>query len=695
MAHCKLRLTAISSALLLALNSAVKADDEDLFNLSIEELLKIEVSVATGNLRTRDNTPNSISVFTSNELKRRGIKTLDQLLNYTTSIQVARSDPEAQSYGPSVRGKKSDFAGREVLVLINGLRLNEVVSGGVFAQDKQISLMNAQQVEIIRGPGSALYGANAFSAVINIITHTEVNKLTLSAGNMGATHATLSNSGSIGSLDYDLFLERYSDDGDDYEAFYNFQGQFADTDDPIDRENIQLKLKYDDLSLFYRKTQYVYHDFVSSGAQALDYQRSKTKSDSLRLTYDRKFGETEARFFIERTDSLYDGLIGLFPESPIPDPTGSPLYWSDGSLDLMIGGNIREISNQRYGMELVTQYENHTFSYGLSRLHEENDLNPFQSNIDISILEATGQLVPSTQDDFFQEGFYIGGIRFDLLNPEERDSRGIYFQDEWQVSDSWNLTLGARYDDYDDFGSNLSLRGGAIFKINESHSLKLLYGEAFRAPSFIETRAGIASGGISNPDLEPEMVETSELGWQFSGEDFFSTLTFFSNHYSDTVQYVLVDDVVPGFTALQPQNRGSKTIQGIEWELDLELTEEWIARAQFSHFFDTIEGEAVADTLAQLNLSYVKDDWSLNLSGRYTDDILSRPGDINTPQVVLKKYWLMDVSAHYQLNAAFELELSVFNFTDKEYTTYSPQAGIENGLPARGRQFFMGVNYNY
>ncbi|GLQ31095.1 TonB-dependent receptor plug domain-containing protein [Litoribrevibacter albus] len=661
----------------------------DFFELSLEELMTITVDVSTGTSRLVKNSPSSVSVYTKDEMQRMGVETLDQLLNFVPGFQMSRTDAEGGVSVPSVRGRQSNTVGREVLVLLDGARLNDPITGGVFSQDRQITLENIQQVEIIRGPGSALYGANAFSAVINLISDRDSSNIKLRAGSHNAQEAALQWSHQWSDLSVSLFAQDYQDHGEHYPAFYDFQGQFEPTQDPIHRTDFYLQGRFKGFSAYYRLAKRTNEDFISGGAQAIDHQRIKTDNELLRVSYQHEVTDFKLLVHGEQSSSDYDTVLGLFPENPVPDPTGSPLYWTNSSQQLMVGGNIRTVEHERVGMDASWQlHPDHLLSFGGSWMKEENSLNPFQTNIDIDNLAATGQLVPT--DNFaLERGFYIAGVRYDLLEPGDRISKGLYLQDEWRVVENLSLTAGLRHDKYDDFGSHNSYRGGMVYSLNR-HTFKLLYGEAFRAPSFAETRAGIASGGISNPDLKPEEVDTYELSWHYQRDMVQSTLTLFHNHYENLVKPVLVDDVVPGFTAFQPQNVGQDEVNGLEYELDVALSDHLLLRSGYTHIFKTIDSEPVSDNLGFFSANYHRHPLNLNLSGYYHDEVLSTE---NGPdgKTYLDDYWIFNASMQAEVTPEVALRMDIYNLGDVSYRTRSPQQGLEEGLPARGRTALVGV----
>ncbi|WP_164078280.1 TonB-dependent receptor plug domain-containing protein [Alteromonas facilis] len=656
--------------------------------MPLSELLNVEVAVSNRNATPINYTPASVTVYSSAEIESLGVRTLDQLLNYIPGFTVARSDIEGRSYTPVVRGRRSNSVGREILVLLDGIRLNDPVTGGVFSQERGINLANVKQVEVIRGPGSSMYGANAFSGVINIITKDNGRFTQVELGQFNAKSAVLMASHNSQNWGISGTFAYYRDDGDDYPNFYNFFGSLNDTQDPERQTDVFLNLFYKDTKLIVRHNERISYDFIIAGGQANGEQRHLVDNTSIRLSTDNQLGQFDVNWFAEYSINDADSRFGLFPDSPNPIQTGNPLYWSDGITVQMIGGNIRTVKQQRFGADAKYQIApNHLLNIGLLYKKESVGLNPFQTNIDIAELERTGRLIPSTTG--IEYGFYIGGVRFDLFTPSSRRSSGVYAQSSWQVDPSITLTSGLRYDDYEDFGDHLSVRLGLVKKWDTDTTFKLLYGDAFRAPSFVETRAGIASGGISNPALIPEKVNTYELSWTENHDSFSSTFTYFYNQYDDMVVPVLVDDVVPGFTAFQPQNRSNANTSGVEWEVSAELSENLRVRSGASHMFKRIAEEPVGNTSLFVIGEYKFSDFSFNLSAYYHDKVLSR---ING-NIQLDSYIVTNAMFYYSINEQLDISLRANNLFDAAYTTWSPQAGLEEGIPARGRQVLIGLKY--
>ncbi len=144
------------------------------------------------------------------------------------------------------------------------------MTGGAFFTYPEISLLNVKQVEIIRGPGSALYGSNAYSGVVNIVTDTETNQLSLGAGQAQMGKGALQFSKKVGETTLSFYLGAYKDKGDRYEAFVDFSGRSEATRDPVQTDEALFKLKHKGFVVTLGYNDRLYEDFVLAGSIGQD-----------------------------------------------------------------------------------------------------------------------------------------------------------------------------------------------------------------------------------------------------------------------------------------------------------------------------------------------------------------------------------------------------------------------------------------
>src|SRR5712671_2192382 len=187
--------------------SVTPTDNDDLKQLSLEQLANVEVTTASKEPVTIARTPAAVYVLTSEDIRRSGATSIPDALRLVPGVEVARIDSNKWSLG--VRGFTGRLS-RSVLVLIDGRSVYTPLFAGVYWEVQDTLLEDVDRIEVIRGPGGTIWGANAVNGVINIITK-----------DAKETHGLLA-SGGGGSLDQDFFGLRYgghSQDGLSYRVY--------------------------------------------------------------------------------------------------------------------------------------------------------------------------------------------------------------------------------------------------------------------------------------------------------------------------------------------------------------------------------------------------------------------------------------------------------------------------------------------
>ncbi|MCJ8269655.1 MAG: TonB-dependent receptor, partial [Psychrosphaera sp.] len=413
----------------------------------------------------------------------------------------------------------------------------------------------------------------------------------------------------------------------------------------------------------------------------------------LQLKYQQLFfDDLTVSVFAEHYRVSQDELVLLFPwEIAQTHPFG----WTDGSALDFIGGNKRHGKDSRLGFDgSWTINTEHQLQFGAIRQQESTGLNAFQGNWDAQVLEQSGGTVRQPSTTGIEQGYWLtDGSRLDLLLPYQRTIQGLYAQSQWQINDKTQLTTGFRYDDYEDVGDNLSLRTGLVYEIDDQQNVKLLFCEAFRAPSIGDTKAEFSSGVVGNPDLQPELVKTIDVIWQKAWMDFALTINGFFNTIDDEI-VVEVRQPLPGFNALQPTNKGQQHLSGLELELQANINATIALKSGLSYFnHDQTLGTAKSLAFVAVNVHGEK--WNWNINGYYHDRVLSREIDgVNfSENVYLGGFVKLNSKFEYHLSDNLVLHLTGENFLDKEYRTYSTSLNIEGGLPSPGRQLSVGFDW--
>ena len=540
---------------------------------------------------------------------------------------------------------------------------------------------------MIRGPGSALYGANAFSGIVNILTKEAIdtNGLTVTAGAGGFNTKRYN---LLYGVERDLFsmsasLTYITTDGDklsidqDKATFIAPASSVAPgkTDDWKKKYDFTLNLKAGDFRFDFHHAQkrrgpYIgvenalndeSDEFVEHTFGHLQYQKIITSEFTL-----------TANVYMDRFEIVYDWEIfsegfdvgtGAFPDGVL----GKPM-----------------LKNRTLGTEWQLDYlfGDHFITAGA--VHEDikqYDVRAIE-NFDVSA-GAPAPLPGGFQDVT------------DTLNFNQNTDRRIwalYLQDSWSISEDVMLTFGLRHDNYDDVGSTTNPRLGMVWSFNPDGELKLLYGTAFRAPNFEELYNDNNPAVVGNPNLEPEEVATYEasVSYRFP-KNISTTVTYFHNEIEEQIA---LDSVTAKF-----ENRGGTDTDGIEAEIKIKQRRHYAyANYSYQHSVDKKTDKRIPFTAmhrgnigfnAAIN-SYVNFNANLGLVGeRRREDGDSRKK--------LPSYALLDAALIFSdviKNAS--LTISGHNLLDKDYQDPSSSAALLPGdYPRDGRQIMVAASYYF
>lgn len=672
--------------------------NEPLLELTLDELLGLEINIASRSTNTVFAAPSSVSVFTRDDLKRMGVRSLEELLNYVPGVQVSRSQSTGVADTPSFRGRRTDQnSAPSVLLLLDGRRLNSPVEGGGFF-NKLNNLDWVKQIEIIRGPGSTLYGANAFNGVINVITQTQERQVNLRVGELDTRELSLQLSDELNvfgqTLSASIFAHKVSDAGEDYAPFFNFIGTLKPTDDPQWRETLGINAALNDFYIdgYYSRSQR--ENFVEGSNQGNGVNRSLVTDHNWRVGYRGFSYDTwQLDLYADFMNTTKELFLQLLPIELAP-----VVWWTDGSNDEPIGGNyLRWAYYQLGGDGEINVDDDHLLSFGFEVRHEHVERNPFHGNWDGELMESSqGTII--VPGDRITRGFWFRGELADFLPDSHRNIWNLWLQDEWQYSESAKITLGARYDNYEDFGAHFSLRSAFVYAIAPETQFKVIYGDAFRAPTFSETRALIASNFVGNPQVQPEEIQTLDLVLQHKMKNSQVEITWSKSKITQQIQLVPLDEEFQqGVTPFTPQNVSNHDLQSLEVEYAYNPIEHLIIRGNFTHFFDYSE-VGLSENLASIALNYSLQQWNINLNGFYQSEVRSRIADgINFMEDIhLDDFWRFNFKLNYSVNDKLDTYVLAENVFDESYRTYDAANDLlQFGLPARGRILSVGLDWSF
>ncbi|MES2951860.1 MAG: TonB-dependent receptor [Pseudomonadota bacterium] len=522
--------------------SAVDATDDD-DDLRAVYGDKATVSIATGSQQTLRRAPAIASVITAEDILAMGATDLDEVLETVPGLHVNRG---ANGYAPLyvIRGIFSQY-NPQVLMLQNGAPITTLFVGNKGNIWGGYPVEHIARIEIIRGPGSALHGADAFSGVINIITksaaETRGTEAGLRVGSFATKNAWLQHGGKIGPVDVAAYLRIGSSEGFKETVSADAQTRF----DKIFGTRASLapgsvRTGYEavdgNLDLGFEKWRahvgYKFRDNVGLGAgiaSALDtlgWERSERITGDVswanpQFAKDWGLGWTASYLYYAQTIPV---PLQLFPP-------GANIGGGVSSNGFRGAPETWERQLRLSTFATYSGFAQHNVRIGLG--HDDLDLYKTSELRNFNYSPA-GSLVP-----------VAGGVLVDFSNsnpfmfPHRRWIDYVYAQDEWSFAKDWALTAGLRHDRYSDFGGTTNPRVALVWDASLDVTAKLMAGRAFRAPSFNEVYSITNPVALGNPNLLPELVTTVEtaVSWQ-ARRDLQLNLSLFHYEMKDTIRLV-------------------------------------------------------------------------------------------------------------------------------------------------------------
>ncbi|MDM8558678.1 TonB-dependent receptor [Candidatus Parabeggiatoa sp. HSG14] len=733
------RLILASLLVLIALSplasSLEESEEYDVFSeISLGELMDIEkymVSIATKTEMTTQEAPSIVSVITGEEIKNRGARNIVDVLRMVPGFDMTNSIivPEHQI---NIRGLSSSVNNSKVKIMINGHNTG-IFDGSINVFLDTLPVDHIKRIEIIRGPGSALYGTGAFIGVINIITKDGGDGPSTIALE-GGSYDTVKPHGRFSYKNNDLKVSLYAD----YYSTKGYDG-FVESDratnSPVLASHTPGRLTSDKDHISIHADVNYNNWYVSGFFQDINANSptgaAKVLSDENDLDYIYAYtelgykqpiknkGHWQARFFYDYAKA--NNTFEIFPEETAKLPVHTGFPEGEG-----LYGNPR-VNNSILGSEMTMDYKVHSAIQlvgGASYEYiKQSDVEHYTNyNVTGKPLEVNGVTYPGFPYQWFpfQDISENGNFSIDI----DRTVMALYTQGIFDVKKllsldegvkNLSLTAGVRYDHYDDFGSSINPRLGLVYAPITDLWFKVLYGTAFRAPSFKELYRKNNPSNIGNPELEPETMTSLEglIGYNFT-KHIKGSLTYFSIKADDQIQVSNKHYV----------NIGKMESQGIEAEMQFLFEKQNYAyfNATFQNVKDTT-GTTISSTNGQhytqadynpgnmpkfianaginYNLSrYLLANVSLNYVGerdrseakKWNGEALVR-ADQRDP---VRIRTLLNTSLTFRnFYPGMEFQFSVFNLLDEDHRDPDPQGALKYDMPEQGRWFMGRFSYAF
>lgn len=652
-----------------------ESGDDDYLALAYGD--KATVSIATGGRQTLRRAPAVASVVTAEDIAATGATDLSDVLETVPGLHVSRASVR---YAPTyiVRGVGGgNQTNSQVLLLLNGIPTTTMFNGDKgSAWLGDVPLENVARIEVIRGPGSALYGADAYAGVINIVTKTAAQtpgtEFGLRGGSFDTRSAWVQHGSTQGPLDVAAYLRVGSSDGTKEIATAKSSPAPGPLSTDYDAVDASLNVSYEK---FRFRTNYKLRDHLGTGAglsSALD-PTSKSKAESLsgdiswtdpQLAGDWGAGANAAFLYYAMT---YPNNAMLLPATAMP-PDG------------LIGGpNQWERQLRLSAFATYTGFANHSLRFGLG--HDDLDLYKARTYNNFMFNAAGVPIVTGSVIDYTDIQPHI--------RPHNRKVDYFYVQDEWNVARDWTLTAGVRSDHYSDFGGTTNPRLALVWDAAVDLTAKLLYGRAFRAPAFNE-EYGLNPVGKGNPGLRPETIGTAEaaISWQ-ARKDTQINVNVFRYDAKDIIRLL----------GTQFANAGTQHGTGMELEGVWDANRSIRITANYSHQVSIDDTNNTDAGYSPRNRIYARADWLFSsgwLASAQLNHVADRRRATGDSRPDVPDYSTVDVTLRTTgKRKPWDFAASIRNLFNAKplEPTLAPGTALPNDLPLARRSLYLQVTY--
>ena len=657
---------------------------------------KANISIATGSQQSVRRAPAVATVITAEDIALMGANDLDQVLETVPGLHVARAAVEYEALY-IVRGVYS-ASNPQILVLQNGVPLTTMFTGSRGIIGSQISVAQIARIEIIRGPGSALYGADAYSGVINIITKgasdTQGTQFGVGAGSFKTHDAWIQHGGKIGQVAVAGYLRIGSTDGEKEVITADAQsardrafGTHASlapgaVNTGYDAIDGNLDLSRDKWRF---RTGYKLRTNVGTGAGVASSLDPVGKQRSERITADLSWIDNQL------SKNWGVGLVGSFlgykqriTTNLVLNPPGARFPTGTFTEGMIGHPDFSERDLRLSAYANYSGFDGHNLRFGIG--HDDLDIYE-TTTIKNHLPNPAGVPIP-------QPAVADYSLTSPFMLPQRRKVDYFYAQDVYQIQRDWSLTAGIRHDQFSDVGSTTNPRLALVWDASLNLTAKLLYGQAFRAPSFNELYGINNPVQKGNPALRPETIKTMEaaLSWENSQKDVQINLNVFRFSMEKIIRLVANSQAGTGSTF---NNTGKQVGKGLELETVYEAshTLHFSGNYAYQQSIDVTHG--VDAGYAPHHHVFAKADWRFAdgwMLGPQFDWVAGRKREFGDTRAQVPDYKSVDLTLKTTKMRNFDISATVRNLFNADIREPSA-ASIPNDLPMAKRSFYIQVVY--
>jgi outer membrane receptor protein involved in Fe transport len=656
-----------------------------LFTMSLDELMSLTAKVEVASLFEEDElmVGSSVASVPAATWGKMGARRMHEVLDNEPGVMTYSSIGGTPAI--AIRGYTSNFSSvRGLATMIDGVPLNTLSYGTALYGNPNWELGTLNKVEMLKGPGSAIYGSDAFHGVVSMSafdSEKDLVMLEMAGGNpwffQGSIKLSRGFSANRFRIDFSAGGSHNGDEGMVYKRGSSGPGRW---DNVYDSFSSSLKLTYHATDRLTIKAGVYGNGFDASGFKGLGSIAGL--NDLFESGYDTSSGKT--KFFMGTASFVYtlprkiSLEAGAYRWKNASDFTGAFVDFADGTY--LPGHTISNIG-----------FEDLRTGFTVTLKQPDNKLH-LQWMLAYSYATLS---TPSSRYDFLDA--QTGEVQYFPANPNgklsfqglDRQINSVFTQTKWGiVPEKLYLLLGGRYDHYSDVVTGFTPRAGLIYLPTKTSALKFLYGQAFRAPVGAEIGGALTTMG--NKYLKPELVNTYEIVYLLKGKSSRFQVNTFLSDWKDGIFFEGKSGLPKGYTS-QYVNVSHSRAYGFEGKISYHW-KPFVLNAGGSYIKSRLLGsganpdyfDAFPRYMFQSGITYeAPKGWSLYLNDRFYWHMREATGDYIPHSKMLPLYWRTDITATRNFGHKLQLNIAVRNLFNRHNAKPSLYAGI-GGIPEYG-----------
>jgi iron complex outermembrane receptor protein len=712
--------------------------ERDIFSLSLQELMAVSiVTAASGYEQNIIDAPASVTIIHRNEWVVKGASNLHDAITSVTGIHITLQTVGTESEYITLRGLGGDANGAQVKLLIDGLPLESRRVGGRATGGAQMPLNGFKRIEIVKGPGSVIYGADAFAGVINLVSEDAGddtnNNITATVGRYDKRESNINYGGRFKALSYYVTLGR--EQRGVTNRFIPIDAQ-ADLDkaplsqitpdasnapgvldDWYETTNLLLKANYQGFA--FQSVNYIF-----DGGNTLGVSDRLEPTDKESGNFFVRHNIIHAEYELNRLSDRLPGILKLeanyertktISKLMVFPPDAVLLIGENGNL-FTDGGYPAVIVDDGLRARIQTKSDNRTFKVNhVFRANQQHGIRWELGYEEVKILSALHRMygfgltdavtMPRPTDGsplILGTNGLLTNMTYSpenqVMPPEVgREFWFVSIQDEWKASDDISVSLGLRYDEYSDFGGTTNPRVGVSWRVSEELKIKTFLGTSFRAPTLDETYLKNNPIGLGNLNLDPETITMYEVGFNYGHNNIILSGSVFHYKTEDIIAYVQDTNLLS-----KRNNTSGTTGDGIELDFRWKPIPNISVYLGYSYTDMKDENKnPVADlpnTFINVGLNWlISDSYNANLSARHVagrERARNADGSEFDAREKMDDYTSITARVAWLISDKLTFSVSGSNLTN-DYISEPGPSFLERDIPMVGRQYKVELNYKF